>query len=95
MDRIIFEGTPQQIEELRKLVKVNAIFGEGDLDLLRESQNYQLDNLWHIADVQDNYQCSDDEAMGILESALTNEATMEQIWEAIDYEAEEIGLEKK
>tara|TARA_Y100001963_G_C6725174_1_gene421088 strand:- start:1010 stop:1222 length:213 start_codon:yes stop_codon:yes gene_type:complete len=55
---------------------------------------YQVDNLWNIKDVQHKYKCTDDEAMKVLIQALTNEATMEQIWFAIDFHAEENGLKK-
>ena len=42
------------------------------------------------------YECDyDDVALEILEGALTNGATMEQIWFAIDYYAEKMGLTKK
>jgi hypothetical protein len=45
---------------------------------------YFVDNLWHIQDVQANYmKASDEEAQKILNIALTNEATMEQISFAI------------
>lgn len=49
-------------------------------------------NLWCVEDVQNNYDCDDDEALEILDGALQNEATMEQIWFAIHYHAEEEGL---
>jgi hypothetical protein len=40
------------------------------------------------------YNCDDDEqAQDILNSALTNDATMEQIWFAIDMVATDDGLE--
>ena len=45
---------------------------------------YFVDNLWHIQDVQANYmKASDEDAQKILNIALTNEATMEQISFAI------------
>lgn len=45
---------------------------------------YFVDNLWHIQDVQVNYmKASDEDAQKILNTALTNEATMEQISFAI------------
>jgi hypothetical protein len=59
-----------------------------------EKHGYQIANLWHIADVKANYNCTDEEAMKILVRALHNEATMEQIWFAINMEAEEMGFEK-
>jgi hypothetical protein len=55
---------------------------------------YQVYNLWSIEDVQHNYKCTDDQAMEVLIKALTNEATMDQIWFAIDFHAEDNGLKK-
>ena len=60
-----------------------------------EEQGYQVENLWNIADVKGNFNCTDEEAMNVLIGALQNEATMEQIWYAISSHAEENGLEQK
>ena len=51
---------------------------------------YFVDNLWHIHDV---YNVTDgdiqkDQAMQVLSMALTNDATMEQIWQAIQMATE-------
>ena len=51
---------------------------------------YFVDNLWHIHDV---YNVADgniqkDQAMQVLSMALTNEATMEQIWMSIQMATE-------
>jgi hypothetical protein len=51
--------------------------------VLKEA-GYFVDNLWHVSDVKDRLDCNNDIAQEILEEALTNEATMEQIWMAID-----------
>jgi len=55
---------------------------------LLQDNGYQVANLWNIVDVQDRFNCTDEEALKVLESTLTNEATMEQIWFAINLEAE-------
>lgn len=52
------------------------------------SLGYYVENLWHIGDVQSRYKCGKDKAQYILEKALTNEATLEQIFIAIDIIAE-------
>lgn len=60
-----------------------------------EKMGYQVDNLWHIDDVKSRFECTDDEAMDVLIKALHNEATMEQIWFALEYEAvDEMGLKR-
>ena len=69
----------QEIEKARTLLKENG---------------YQVYNLWHIDDVKSKFECTDDEAHGVLINALQNDATMEQIWFAIDFHAEEEGLKK-
>jgi len=84
--KAVIEGTEQQIENLKKLMEVGT-----DLPRLRENY-YQTENLWCIDDVKGNFDCDDDEAMGVLEDALQNDATMEHIWFAINYHAEEEGL---
>ena len=60
-----------------------------------QEAGYQTDNLWHINDVKDNYNCTDEQAMEILVQALDNDATMEQIWFSINFHAEEIDLTRK
>ena len=61
-------------------------------EVLREN-GFFVDNLWHVDDVKLRYNCDDDEqAQDILNGALTNDATMEQIWFAIDMVAEDDGL---
>jgi hypothetical protein len=58
--------------------------------VLKEA-GYFVDNLWHVSDVKDSCNCDDYFAQHILLKALTNEATMEQIWFAIN---EEINNQK-
>ena len=62
--------------------------------VLRQN-GFFVDNLWHIDDVKLNYNCeSDEQAQAILDGALTNDATMQQIWYAIEVYAEEDGLNR-
>jgi len=61
--------------------------------VLREA-GYFTDNLWSVKDVMDNYKCNEEQAQEILSKALTNDATMEQIWLAIAIEADILGFEK-
>jgi hypothetical protein len=48
---------------------------------LREA-GYFVDNLWHIDDVEG--ELTNEKKQSILNKALTNDATMEQIWFAIN-----------
>ena len=88
MSRIVFEGTEQEIENLRLLLS------HGDNDLPKIVTHYQTENLWSIWDAKAKFDCTDEEAMLVIEKALTNGATMEQIWFAIDVEGECMGLKK-
>lgn len=51
-----------------------------------KKEGYFVDNLWHVSDVKDNYECTDEQAQEVLSASLQNEATMEQIWFAIHFE---------
>lgn len=55
-----------------------------DAKSLLRSKGYYVDNLWHINDVQADFECTDEVAQEILDKALTSEATMEQIWFSIN-----------
>ena len=63
-------------------------------DILR-SAGYFVDNLWQTEDVTMNYNCTEEEAQEVLYGALTNDATYQQIWEAIRYETEAMNLKHK
>ena len=45
---------------------------------------YYTGNLWCVADVQAKFECTDEEAQEVLDGALNNEATMQQIWFSIE-----------
>lgn len=61
-------------------------------EVLRKA-GYFVDNLWTVDDVKSKFNCTDEEAQEVLNGALTNEATMEQIWFAIEVHGEDAGLE--
>jgi hypothetical protein len=51
--------------------------------VLRDN-GYFVDNLWHVDDVTNiEASLSKDQSIKILDMALTNEATMDQIWYSI------------
>lgn len=75
--------------ELWRLASTKGIQRKSAREALREAGFY-TGNLWHIDDVKDRYEgCDDVTAMHILDEALNNEATMEQIWFAIDFAIDE------
>lgn len=51
--------------------------------ILREA-GYYTGNLWHINDVKNNHECTDDEAYDILEQVLDSDWITEQIFKEID-----------
>lgn len=57
------------------------------------SQGYYTDNLWSTVDVQSRFNCTEDEAYDVLDGALNNDTTMEQIWFAISFHGENDDLE--
>lgn len=73
------KATHKEIEQAKALLKENG---------------YQVDNLWCVDDVKSKFECTDEEAQHVLYKALTNDATMEQIWLAIDIVGENEDLEK-
>ena len=46
-------------------------------------RGFFTDNLWSVHDVKGIFRVDDDEAQEVLEKSLTNDATMEQIWQSI------------
>ncbi len=73
---------------MSKLKKVSS----QDLKDELQSRGFFVDNLWTTEDVKSRFNCTEDEAQEVLYDALTNEATMERIWYAIDYHAQENEL---
>jgi len=61
---------------------------------LLRSKGYFTDNLWTTDDVTENYECTQEEAQQVLEMALTNTATIEQIWYAIDDACDHLQFRK-
>ena len=61
--------------------------------LLRK-KGYFTDNLWTTDDVTENYECTQEQAQQVLEMALTNTATIEQIWYAIDDACDHLQFRK-
>lgn len=69
-------------------LKIHPMTIESARQVLRDA-GYFTDNLWHVNDVKDRFECEDDEtAQEILKLALTNEYTMETINHSIKHLAE-------
>ncbi len=59
--------------------------------VLRDN-GYYVDNLWHIDDIAQTYNCTDEEALEVLDGALNVSYVVENIFENIDLFANGIGL---
>lgn len=84
--------------EVKDYIDLSATLRQTDIENAKQvlkSAGYYVDNLWQTYDVTANYECTEDEAQKVLDGALTNEATCQQIWEAISYKAESINLKRR
>jgi hypothetical protein len=60
-----------------------------------EEAGYFTDSLWQVVDVQSKFECTEDEAMEVLQDAFENDATYSQIWVSIDYAKHKYNLKPK
>ena len=59
------------------------------------NEGYFVDNLWHVSDVQNNFECTDEQAQDILYWSLTLDNVIEFINEYITDIAENEELKRK
>jgi len=76
----VYKIKVMNVEQARQVLKQNGFF---------------VDNLWNVYDVKSRYNCDDETAQHILNQALTNDATMEQVWLSIGIFAEMENLKPK
>ena len=62
---------------------------------LLRNEGYFVDNLWHVSDVQNNFECTDEQAQDILYWSLTCDNVIEFINEYITDIAENEELKRK
>lgn len=79
-------------DEVRRL-KIESKDCSKARELLKRN-GYYVNNLWTTGDVTQNYNCSDEVAYEVLDSAMQNDATMEQIFLAIDYKCDDLEIKK-
>jgi len=63
-------------------------------ELLRK-EGYYIDNLWRVWDVQERYDCEDNDAYEVLDKAVSSEYIQERIFELINDIAEDFKLKHK
>ena len=68
-----------------QLTKVLDELNNNAKQVLKDA-GYYVDNLWHVNDVLNYHDCTDDEAQEILDNVLTNDWIMEQMNENIKNE---------
>lgn len=64
------------------------------IDVL-EKAGYYVGSLYHVDDVKTYFDCTDDQAIDVLDSALDNDGTAETIWMAIRDIGDMMGLKEK
>lgn len=52
------------------------------------SRGFYTNTLWHVDDVKQNYECSDDDAQEILDKTMQSERITMEIFESIDHVCE-------
>ena len=70
-------NTKQEIDQALQLLKDNGYF---------------VDNLWSVTDVQSIFKCDNDTAQSLLNKAIINQYTMENIWSQIKLHGEDMAL---
>lgn len=85
--RILFEGNAEQINNLLYLVD-----NTHDVDLPEKCDKYAIKCLWHASDVRTFYNCSEEEAILILNDALSRDSVCDEIYKAIENIADEMKL---
>jgi hypothetical protein len=58
-------------------------------------EGYYVEKPWHIEDVQQNYDCTDEEAMEVLDKTFSNEYVNQQIFDSISIIANSMNLKHK
>ena len=85
--RILFEGSAEQIENILRVVE-----GTHDVDLPKRCDKYATESLWHVSDVRTFYNCSEEEAVSILNDALSRDSVCDEVYRAIENIADERKL---
>ena len=83
-------GLNRLVRHIEETNQYNDLKEAKSEDLRQELQlrGYFTDNMWHVEDVMCNYRCTSEQAMKVLENVLESERIQEEIYNAIDDEAE-------
>ena len=80
----------RHLEEINQERKPNA----RDLMKQLQLQGWQSCAMWHVDNVRQNYECTQEQAMKVLENVLESERIQEEIYNAIDDEAERMEYQR-
>lgn len=82
-----------KMKEIRKHVRSAELISQAKN--LLEDNGYYVHSIYHVDDVTRMFDCTDTQAMQILELAIDNDGTANQIYENMIYFAEDMGLKEK
>jgi len=60
-----------------------------------ELRGWYTQNLWHVDDVMQNYDCTSEDAMRVLDFVLTSDHVTEEVFRDIDDQAEYSNIKRK
>ena len=66
----------------------------GQPEMLLRSEGFFTENLWSVHDVLQTHDCSRGKAYDVLDKAMNNSATIEQIFLAIDDVCDDLEIKK-
>jgi hypothetical protein len=66
-----------------------------DLRQELELRGWYTQNLWHVDDVMQNYDCTSEDAMRVLDFVLTSDHVTEEVFRDIDDQAEYSSIKRK
>ena len=82
----IKDGLNRLIRHLEETNQYNDLkeVEEEELRQELELKGWYTQNLWHVDDVMQNYDCTSEDAMSMLDFVLTSESIIEEVYRDID-----------
>lgn len=84
----------RHIEETNQYNDLKEVETE-DLRQELELRGWYTQNLWHVDDVMQNYDCTSEDAMRLLDFVLTSDHVTEEVFRGIDYQSEYSNIKRK
>jgi hypothetical protein len=78
--------------EVKEFIEISTEVDIENAKQVLRRNGYYVDNLWQTCDVTMNYDCTEEQAQEVLDGAMNNDATYQQIWEGIRCYAENLKL---